>query len=183
MKKAKRGKIQFYILSLAAVFIAGCGVYEPINIVPDEIQNIRIEQFENKTGQIDIASDLTDEVIDNFIKDGRLTVVSSSDADSRLKGTVIEYKKIPVSYDANFIVTEYGLVLIVNLSYCDMINELKLWEETREDFASGSGGIETRVKYYVDDDSGVSETELEARERLLKDAADKISRRTIYGWE
>ncbi|MEA3506014.1 MAG: LPS assembly lipoprotein LptE, partial [Elusimicrobiota bacterium] len=80
----KNFKIKFWVLSLAALVAAGCGVYEPIGIIPDEIRNIRIEQFENKTSQTDIAEDLTEEVIDNFIKEGRLSVVSRHDADSRL---------------------------------------------------------------------------------------------------
>jgi hypothetical protein len=179
----KKFKVQFWVLSLAAVFAAGCGVYEPIGIIPDEIRDVRIEQFENKTSQTDISEDLTEEVINNFIKDGRLTVVSRSDADSRLKGAIVEYRKIPVSYDANFIVNEYRLVMVVNLWYYDLVNEVKLWEEVRRDPASGTGGIEARVRYYVGEEMGVTETEEEARQRLIKDAADRITRRTLHGWE
>jgi outer membrane lipopolysaccharide assembly protein LptE/RlpB len=169
-----------YLLAVFGLLLCGCGVYEPIEIVPDHIQTIRIEPFENNTQQIGLIADLTEELVNEFIKEGRLTVVSAPDADSTLKGTIVEYSKIPLSYDENFVVQEYKLTMIVNLKYYDNIQKVRLWEYTREDLL---GGIEVWVKYYVGPDSAIPETEEEARDRLVEDVAEKILQRVVYGWE
>ncbi|MGM0441654.1 MAG: LptE family protein [Elusimicrobiota bacterium] len=167
----------FFLLFMG---VTGCGAYQPMEIVPDSIQSIRIKQFKNETDQIDFSEKLTEEVTDQFIREGRLTVKNSDNADSILEGTIYEYKKIPISYDENFITEEYRLTMIVNLTYYDMQREVKLWEEKREDY---SGGIETSVTYYVGDTEGITETEDEAWERLIERASEKILNRTLYGWE
>ncbi|MFW6172260.1 MAG: LptE family protein [Elusimicrobiota bacterium] len=172
-------KLTMFII-LLQLMIIGCGVYEPMEIVPDHIQTIRIVPFKNETQEMGLSSELTEEVINEFIKDGRLTVVNSDKADSILKGTIIEYTKIPISYDENFIATEFKLNMIINLSYYDNIEKLKLWEDKREGF---DGGIENWVKYYVQQNAEFVETEEEAIQRLVEDTADKILHRTVYGWE
>ncbi len=165
---------------LMLTLYVGCGVYQPIEIVPDRIRTVRIKQFDNRTDQIDFSEKLTEEVTNQFIREGRLTVKNTEDADSVLEGTISEYKKIPISYDANFITEEYRLIMIVNLVFYDMQERVKLWEEKREDY---SGGIETSVTYYVGDTRGITETEDEAWERLIERASEKILNRTLYGWQ
>lgn len=162
------------------IFIAGCGAYQPREIVPDQIRSIRIKQFDNKTDQMDFSEKLTEEVTTQFMREGRLTVENTENADSVLEGSIHEYKKIPISYDENFITEEYRLTMIVNLAYYDMEEEVKLWEEKREDH---TGGIETSVTYYVGESQGITETEDEAWERLIERAAEKILNRTLYGWQ
>jgi len=62
---------------IIAIILAGmisCGVYQPIEIVPDHVRTIRINPVKNETQQIDLSSDLTEEVTNEFIREGRLTV-------------------------------------------------------------------------------------------------------------
>jgi len=177
MKKIIKRIIWLFIWS---GFICGCGIYEPIEVVPDHIQTFRINPVKNKTQQIGLTSDLTEEVINEIVKEGRLTVVSSPDADSSLDIIIIEYSKIPIAYDENFIAQEYKLNMIINLKFYDHIKKLKLWEDVRENL---TGGIETWVKYYVGTDTEFPETEEEARQRLVQDIAKKILHRIVYGWE
>ncbi len=171
-------KRKLYVVLIGLIF--GCGVYEPIELVPDYIRTLQIEPFKNETQQIGLSSDLTQEVINEFIKEGRLTVVNAENSDSVLEGTIIEYSKIPLSYDENFIAQEYQITLIVNLAYSDKIKKLKLWQDVRTGL---TGGIETSVKYNVGADAAFAETEEEARQRLIEDISRKILHRTIYGWE
>ncbi|MBN2406873.1 MAG: hypothetical protein JXJ19_04175 [Elusimicrobia bacterium] len=172
--------IKKYILVSLFFMIAGCSVYEPIGIVPDHIQTVRIEPFRNQTQQVRLSTDLTDLVVDKFIKEGRLSVVDTQNADSTLIGTIIEYTKMPIAYDENFVAQEYQLTMIVNLKYNDNIQKLKMWEDKKEGL---SGGMEAWVKYYVGQDPVIAETEEEARQRLLEDLSTKILHRTLYGWD
>ncbi len=155
-------------------------MYEPVEIVPDHIRNVRVVPVRNQTSQIGISTDMTEQIEEEFIREGRLRVTDSRDADSALYTTVVRYNKIPVSYDENFIVEEYQLSMVVELVFVDNIKELRLWEEKRKDHR---GGIEASVIYNVSHDRGYTETEEEARQRLIKEIARRILQRTIYGWE
>ena len=175
----KRAAEKIFI-AFVFVGIISCGVYQPIEVVPDHVQTIRINPVKNETQQIELSSDLTEEITNEFIREGRLTVVNRNDADSSIDVTVIEYTKIPISYDENFVAQEYKLNMILNLRFFDRVNKVKLWEDIRENL---TGGIEAYVKYYAGPDPEFSETEDEARQRLIEDVAKLILQRTIYGWE
>ncbi len=168
------------VLMCAFLCAAGCGVYEPVEIIPDHLQSIRIEPVRNETSQIGISSDLTQELIDEFIREGRFTVTSSPDADAILYTTVASYSQIPLSYDENFVVQEYKIAMVANLRFIDNVEKLTLWQEKREGF---SGGIEAWVNYSVSPEVGITETEEEARERLIENLAQRILQRTVYGWD
>ena len=172
-------KTLFIIITLSSILL-GCGVYEPIDIIPDHLQTVRIEPVNNETAQIGISTELTRELIDEFIKEGRFTVTSARDADSVLYTTVAEYSQIPISYDENFVVQEYKLTVIANLEFVDNIERVRLWEEQRKGF---TGGIEAWVNYSVSPETGFVETEEEARQRLIRDLAQRILHRTVYGWD
>jgi outer membrane lipopolysaccharide assembly protein LptE/RlpB len=168
------------LLITAVMFFAGCGVYEPIEVIPDHIQTVRIQPIRNETQQIELTSDLKEEVINEFIKEGRLTVVSNEDSDSVLDITILDYSKMPIDYDENFVAQEYKLTMIINLKFYDNINQVKLWEDVRNDL---TGGIEAWVTYFVGTDTEFAETEEEARTRLIQDVSKKILHRTVYGWD
>ena len=168
-----------FILTFIASGCAVVSLYEAVEVVPDNIRNVYIEPVRNETQQVSLSIDLTEKIIDEFIKEGRLTVVGPEEADSTLRTTIIEYSKIPIAYDENFITEEYKLTIIVDLRYYDNIKKVKIFEEVRQDLL---GGIEVWVKYYVGKDIELVETEEEARERLIEDVAKEILRRTVYGW-
>lgn len=171
------------LLSVPVLFLfTACSVYQPIEIVPDHIRTIRIEPIKNKTQQIRLTSELSEQLIDEFTKEGRLTVLNTNNADSALEIIIIEYSKIPILYDENFVAEEFKVNMIINLKYYDLIKKVMLWEDTRVGLA---GGIETWVNYNVDigKDSGFTETEEEVRYRLVIDTAKQIMQRTVLGWE
>ncbi len=168
------------LLLFSAGFISGCGVYEPIEVVPDYIRTLYIKPVKNETQQIGLSSALTQEVINEFVKEGRLTVVGSENSDSSLEATIVEYSKLPIAYNEHLIAQEYKLTMIVNLKFYDHVKKLKLWEDIRMEL---SGGIESNLKYYVGQEVEFAETEEEARQRLIEDIAGKILHRTVYGWE
>ncbi|MGM0568277.1 MAG: LptE family protein [Elusimicrobiota bacterium] len=171
-------KLFFFILF--TVITAGCAVYEPVEIVPDHIRNIYIAPFENESHQLGLSEELTSQVTNDFIRNGRFSVVSREDADSILRGSIVEYKRIPISFDENFIAEEYSLSMAVDLSFTDRIEKQVLWKEEWDEL---KGGIEARVRYYVGSDRAFTESEESARERLIEEMSDIIVRRTVYGWK
>jgi len=173
----------FVILVLGLFLFFGCA-YTPVEILPKHIKTIAVPTLINKTARYGIESKLTDAVIEEFIRDGHLSISKKEEADAILTGEIVTYVLEPLSYDATEVVEQYKLWVVVNLSFRDLTTEEVLWEEKRESIDGNLiGGIEGDVRYYVTPKAGRTvETEEEAQDRLVVELADRIVRRTVYGW-
>jgi len=173
----------FIIIGMTVFFFSGCA-YTPVEILPKHIKTIAVPTFINRTARYGIESKLTDAVIEEFIRDGHLSIVKKQEADAILTGEIVTYVLEPLSYDATEVVEQYKLWVVVNLSFKDSTTGQVLWEEKRESVNGNLiGGIEGDVRYYVTPKAGRTvETEEEAQERLVIELADRVVRRTVYGW-
>jgi hypothetical protein len=177
-------KKSIFIIILLGVFLFfGCA-YTPVEILPQHIKRIAVPTFINRTARYGIESKLTDAVIEEFIRDGHLSIAKKEQADAILTGEIVTYVLEPLSYDAHEVVEQYKLWVVVNLTFKDLTTGEVLWEEKRESIDGNLiGGIEGDVRYYVTPRAGRTvETEEEAQDRLVIDLADRIVRRTVYGW-
>ncbi len=170
----------FYVLFL----LGGCS-YVPTEVLPEYIHNIYIPVFVNKTSKYGLEDKLTEAVIDEFLRDGKLGVTNKSEADGMLLGEIVEYRLEPISYDANNVVEQYKLWVVVNLTFWDLKKNEILWRDYRHSVNGGyQGGIEEYVRYYVTSQAGeVVETEEEAQDRLVQTLSEDIVKRTAYGWK
>lgn len=129
----------FVICALSFV-IYGCGYTTKTNLSP-ELKTIHIEPFKNKinistentrtryityTPGVEVA--LTNALVDRFILDGHLKVVSRKNADLVLSGELVDYRKDPVRYNSENEVEEYRVNIIVNLILTDVRNGQELWK-------------------------------------------------------
>lgn len=110
---------------------------------------------------------MTARVTQMIVMDGRLSVVLESE-DSRIEGMVAAYERTPYSYTSAEVVEEYRLQMRVEVSFVDLSREI--------DIISGES-ISTWLVYDPD-----TESESEARERLLEESAEDIVRRCLSGW-
>jgi len=174
--------MKFKILLGAGLLLtySGCGVYEPVEILPDHLRSLRVDPVSNETSRIGLGQDLTQQLIDDFVREGRFNVTGSENADAILFTTIAEYSRIPIAYDENFVAQEYKITMIVNLQFVDNIEKVRLFDESREGLL---GGIEAWVNYNASPDMGFVETEEEAQERLIREISEQIIQRTIYGWD
>lgn len=155
------------------VLFAGCQHYTFTPNLPAYIKKIAVPIFDNKTFKYGLESDLTRIIIDEFITDGHLEIVSEADADAVLLGTISYYKLEPVSFDVNEVVTEYHLTVSLRLEFEDMTSMEILWEEPN---------IHEYVNYFPLGIGGTPETEQDAFERLAEVLAQDVVRRTVEGW-
>ncbi|MDI6736346.1 MAG: LptE family protein [bacterium] len=119
----KRLLLLWFILSLSSC------VHTPIRTLPDHINSISIPIFTNQTFQYGLEGVLTNMVIEEFIKDGRLKVVDRESADAKLNGTIISYERVPFSYDNKGNVDKYRVSISVRLELTDVPNNKLLWQE------------------------------------------------------
>lgn len=99
-------KKTFTVFAAVSVLIvsifSGCGIYQIGSTLPEELQTVSVATFLNHTGEPQIESTIMNSVIQEFQRDGRLSVCSDAkEADINVSGTLLSYKLEPIIYDSN----------------------------------------------------------------------------------
>jgi hypothetical protein len=157
---------------LAVVFLIvtfSCG-YSAGSLLPGHIKKIYIPTFLNETTRYGIEQELTEQVIDAFTSDNRLSVVSEGEADAMLRGVIIMYEKGALTFDRAQTVDEFRIEITVSVEFEDLREGKVIWRE--DEFRAWQS--------YV-----AGETE-EGEEGALRSAmltlANDILSRTVEGW-
>ena len=175
----KKILIVFIFLSL----LAGCG-YAGKSILPPTIKKVAVPTFANKTLKYGIETHLTQTLIREFLIDGRLTIVSPEKADAVLEGTIRKYFLEPLLYDANNVVIQYRLKIVVDIVFKDVKTNKIIWEQP--EIGGIPGGSTT---FYVSSSgaNGANRVKIDTEQEALNRVYEKIARdtvnRVIYGWE
>ena len=114
---------------LCLVLFAGCGVYTFNPKGKSEIKTIAVAPFENTTDQYELTDRLTEIVIDAFIADGNMKVVSESKADAVLHGTLTRYERVPHVFDESDQVQQYKVVMAFDIALKKPQDDSDLWKE------------------------------------------------------
>ena len=137
----------YRILSLMLLIAGtGCFKYSFTGSLPSHIQKVAVILFENNTSYSAVNQDLTNKVIDEFINDNTLEVVSETSADLVITGTIGSIIQRPAilakDADSREEVQQYQMVVNVKVKCEDIKNNKVLWEKTLSEFgemeASGS---------------------------------------------
>jgi len=158
------------ILFFGLVFLFSCvaGEYQQVNVLPDYVKNIYIKTFSNATTFYGLEQKMTQDLINEFLDEGRLGIAASSDtADAILEGEITRYNLEPLRYDANEVVQEYQLSMDVTFTFKDKSGKLLYKEEN----------LHYDINYYPPGSNidGVDiETENEAQDRLIKEIVKEI---------
>lgn len=129
------------VLAVLVGALGGCG-YSLRGSLPDDIRTVGVPVFGNLTQEPAVENVITAAIIDAFATNSRLVVVRPENADSILEGEVVGYALQPIAYNQDANVTEYRLVVTLNLRYRDVRrNELLLQEagfREKADFRSST---------------------------------------------
>ncbi|PKM92928.1 MAG: hypothetical protein CVU80_00810 [Elusimicrobia bacterium HGW-Elusimicrobia-4] len=176
-RKKEKGRLMTVICNLQfAIFllIIGCAShYTPApQQLPQNIRKVAIETFKNSTVYYGMEEKLTLAATNEFIRDGRLEVVNSQEADGILRGEITRYVLEPLTYDENHVVKEYKLWILVNIMLVDRLKNEVVWQEKN---------LEGNYRFFVSNIPG-GITEEEAREIIWEKLAKAILKRTIDGF-
>ncbi|MDR1195645.1 MAG: LPS assembly lipoprotein LptE [Endomicrobium sp.] len=182
-------KILFCAFS-AFLLMSCAGIYDPApQLLPEHIRKVYVKPIINNTNQYGLEAKFTNAIVDEILRDGRLSLVNSADeADGVLTGTIKKYILQPLTYDANMVTEQYKLWIITSVSLVDRENNVTLWTEPnlegiqiyldatkrRSSMSSSSMGGN------FDDSEGM--TEEEARELIWEKLSRNIVKRTIKGF-
>jgi hypothetical protein len=156
----------------AFLTVFGCGIYSFSGSgLPSHIKTVAVPVFENRTAEYGIKENLTAELIDALIRDGRLRVVGKETADSVIEGAIVDYKEQAYTFDRSENVQEYIVRIYVTVSYQDMKNRKAIWEEERME---GWGTYDVQGDPVEDEDIG--------RERAVAKLVEDIVNKSLAGW-
>ena len=179
LSKSVRFALCLFVCGL--LFLGGCG-YTTRSLITLQYQTIYVRPFVNK---IDITSDtsvarkyniyhplletdITNQVIDQFILDGDLRIDKEQEADLILAGELIDYRRDALRYtaDNDEEVEEYRLSISVRLKLQDTAEGIMLWEES-----------------VVGDATYLTEgTESTAINEAIEDLARRVVERVVEVW-
>ena len=156
------------VISLLAVLIlSGCGVYTMNPKGKSEIRTIAIDPLENETTEFGLADQLTEFIIDAFIADGNLKVVSPDQADAILMGSLTHHERVTEAFDQNDQVQSYKMVMDFRITLQNASNGEDYWSQT------------TRQEGVYDADT---ETEEDGQRRAGARLVEMIINRTTKSW-
>lgn len=158
---------QIVILGLLGLILGGCGIYSFSPGGKSSIKSISVRQFENRTIEAGLSSRMTDLVVDAFIADGNLKVVSESDADAIMSGELSSYEHKADIIDESDNVSRYVVKVVFNISLQNASDGSEIWKE-----AFYSEGV-----YLAD-----SETEEDGQIRAAQKLVIDVINRTTKNW-
>lgn len=172
------------VLFVTIFLLSGCG-YTTRSLLPPNFKTIYVSSFVNgikisaeqsnyrmyRGYRPGMETDLTRKVIDDYLFDGNLSIVSEDAADLILKGELTDFKRDPVRYDSNDNVEEYRIKLIVDLELIDAKNKKTVWKE--KSFA-GETTYRTGGSLSKSEDAAVNDA--------IDDLARRIVERTVEAW-
>ena len=116
--------VLFLLLPSCGYRLGGTG-----GLVPEGAHSIAVPVFINGTHEPYVDTEVTRAVVNEFLADGRLRVVSLESADLALRGKVTKYEVTPLSYTVNSYVQQYRAKLTVDVSLEDLRSKKILWQE------------------------------------------------------
>jgi outer membrane lipopolysaccharide assembly protein LptE/RlpB len=114
--------------------LAACGYHlvGTSSFLPEDIQNLYVEAFENRTQWVDMDQRLNEALTLEWVRRGRLRLVdSAARADVVLAGVIQGLAVIPVSYDEQGRANEYQMNLQAAVQLKDVRGDepVLLWED------------------------------------------------------
>ncbi len=166
-------------VSLVVLVLAGCGYHlvGTATTLPDELQTLYLEPFENQTTQADMDQRLDEAVAQEWVSRGRFRLVDSKEAaDVELRGVITRLGVAPVTFDERGRATEYQMTLQAEVRLYDLRGEdpALLWEDT---------GFSRRTSYQVDISAvDYFDRQVEAMDELSREFARALVTAVLEGF-
>jgi len=151
-----------------------CGYTTSPALLPSHLKTVAIPVFENGTTQYTLEQDITEAVVDRFVKDNHLRVVDERSANSVIRGKITAYKNSVFGFSAADRAQEYRVTITCSVTFKDLVKNREVWSEPE---------LTKTANYYVVPVPGDSaRTELDGRKEAIAKLADEILSRSVEGW-
>lgn len=142
--------------------------------LPEYFIRLAVPAFQNRSVQPNLENELTQQLVQEFLVDGRLEISDPQKADGVLQGTVVQYQLLPLLMDVHNTPQQYKLLMVLRLTLKDNHAGKNIFD---------LDAFEDSTTYYVANNLGiVPEDELTARRRLIQQLSKRIVTRVIEGF-
>ena len=175
----RKRNIRIIVCAALALTLTSCGYgFTHVGgIVPEGSKTIAILGFINGTMEPYVDVEVTKAVVDEFLADGRLKVVSVEDADLVLKGVVTKFEITPTSYSTADYVQSYTVSIGVNITVEDVKTHKRILQETGVGSVFNSGyGVS------ISDITGTKIAKDAALKNASRDVASTLRSRLLEGF-
>lgn len=161
-------------LAAAGLLLAcGCGYTTSPALLPQHMKTVAIPVFENATTEYTLEQEITDAVVQRFVRDNHLKVVDERSANSLVRGKITLYKNAVFGFSNTAQSQEYRVTISVQVTFKDLVKNREVWTEE----------LVKTANYYVQDVAGqTAKTELDGRKEAISKIADEILARSVEGW-
>ncbi|HPK52892.1 MAG TPA: LptE family protein [Smithellaceae bacterium] len=157
--------------------MASCGYsFSPQgDYIDKRIRNIYVEQFSNKTSQVEVENYVRTAFIDQFIQTSRFKIVESAEtADATIKGSVLNLSTNSLSYRATTLAAEERATMTLEVTFRERESGKDIWK---------SPGITGTIDYTVESDVNLqASTRRTAFIKLANDTAEKTFNQMMSGF-
>ncbi len=166
-------------MTLAAIAAAGflvssgCGYTASPALLPQHLKTLAIPVFENGTPEAQLEQQLTDAVVQVFVKDNHLKIVDEKSANAVVRGKVTQYKNAVFGFTSASVSTQYRVTIGVQITFKDLVKNREMWSDE----------IVKSAIYSVQQTAGQeAKTELDGRKDAISKIADEVLSRSVEGW-
>jgi len=160
----------FLTAGILLIIISGCGIYSfSGSTLPTHIKSVAIPLFEDNSNSAEFGIDqqLADALIEAISRDNTLSIGSTRNANSILKGVITRITDQPDTYDKSENASAFRITISIKVVFEDIKKRKQMWEENFSQWG----------RY---DNASVS------RDDGIKAAVDKLANdilnRTVSGW-
>jgi len=152
---------------------SGCGYTASPALLPQHLKTVAIPVFENGTPEVQLEQEITDAVIQRFVRDNHLKIVDEKSANAVIRGKVTQYRNAVFGFSNSAQANEYRVTIGVQVTFKDLVKNRELWNDQ----------LVKSANYYVQDVPGQSaKTELDGRKEAIEKIADEVLSRSVEGW-
>jgi len=129
MQKKQVSIIVLFLLAML-IMVPSCGYHlsQFGSVIPQNARSLSVLAFMNMTYEPAVDVEVTSAVVKEFLADGRMRITDREEADLVLRGSVVSYQEIPLSYTADAFVQQYRIILRVDARLDDRSGKI-IWQE------------------------------------------------------
>ena len=120
MQSTREKRLREAAALLPVLILAGCGyaLVGKASNIPDDVQLVFLQPFENRTARAEVEQFLTQAIADELVTRRRFDLVSTeAESDATIRGAVTSFRVAPITFTNDGRAQEYELAIVADVSF------------------------------------------------------------------
>jgi hypothetical protein len=156
------------------VSLAGCSYSPNPALFPPHLKTLAVPVFENRTTEPNLDQEVTQAVVNRFVANNRLRVVSEGEADLVVSGAVVGYTNSVFGFNAREQAQEYQVAVTVAVRVKDRVKNREMWADDRL--------VRTSNYFVVTIPGQQVQDQVTARQDAIDKIGEAVINKTVEGW-